>query len=84
MKAFEAVPVAANPTYGLMKKGLGIGVSGEWLVFRWAGWLEAIAKTQCGLDEGGVKTMSPYGLRLVELRRDRRVVVPPRSFARRG
>ena len=26
MKAFEAVPVAANPTYGLMKKGLGMGL----------------------------------------------------------
>ena len=32
------------------------------------------SKTQLGLDEGGVKTMTPLCLRFVGLRRDRRVM----------
>ena len=80
------MPVAANPTYGLMKKGLGIGVSGEWLVTsdQMGRLVRSDRKTQLGLDECGVKTMSPYVLWFVGLRRDRREVAPFRSFARRG
>ena len=59
-----------------MKKGLGIGVSGEWLVTsdQMGRLVRSDSKTQLGLDECEVKTMSPLCLRFVGLRRDRRVM----------